>query len=288
MYVVVMDGSYLLHRVRFAAQSKDWKMFTFMFLRSMIKGIEEADETVDKVYVLWDKDGSAYREKLFPDYKISRKNRINDESIVAFYDSFAYLHKVLPTLGIISVVFAGIEADDFAFHLGRVNEKGVFISDDKDWFILMKEGFKLVRPLAEEYYDWKRMVETFGDNPTEWNRVYKALFGDASDDVPGFKGVGKGRAKTFADTIMSGSRQLGTTKAALAVMDNWKQYELNYKLVGFDHVVEQEKMFKSIVKAAEFDSKNFKPSQEKWFKIAADINSETLPQWYFRLIENLK
>ena len=79
------------------------------------------------------------------------------------------------------------------------NAKKTIISNDKDFIQLLDANTFLYRPCKEEIYDVEKVINEFNIHPTNF-ALARAFVGDASDNLPGAKGVGlKTMAKRFPE-----------------------------------------------------------------------------------------
>ena len=108
----------------------------------------------------------------------------------------------------ISKIFelAGYEADDIIGTIARdAAAKGadVFIvTADKDMLQLVDEQIKIYDPMKDRVLDVAYVRDKFGVGP-ERVTEFMALTGDASDNIPGIKGVGEKTAKELLSSFDS-------------------------------------------------------------------------------------
>jgi DNA polymerase-1 len=151
-------------------------------------------------YLAWVHDaGDSFRTQLYPEYKSTREKL--DEELQADFDrSVERIEKLLAAFRVPVVSVPGYEADDVIGTLARLGvERGwqvVVVSGDKDFYQLIGPGVALLNPgrggpaaVDELWVDATNAAERLGVPP---NQVvdYLALVGDASDNVPGVKGIG--------------------------------------------------------------------------------------------------
>jgi 5'-3' exonuclease len=151
------------------------------------------------VFVAWDTLGvDTYRHKLWPTYQ---GGRVFDDAIVRQLD-------VLPSL---AAAFGfgvgkkpGYEADDFmaaaAFAETRRGGHSLLLTTDRDAYQLVSESVTVLAPRSG-VRDLMRIgpeqvVERMGVLP-EQIPDFKALAGDASDNIPGARGIGPKQAATL-------------------------------------------------------------------------------------------
>ena len=137
--------------------------------------------------------------QLYPEYKSTREKL--DEELQADFDrSVERIENLLAAFRVPVVSVPGYEADDVIGTLARLGvERGwqvVVVSGDKDFYQLIGPGVALLNPgrggpaaVDELWVDATNAAERLGVPP---NQVvdYLALVGDASDNVPGVKGIG--------------------------------------------------------------------------------------------------
>ena len=161
-------------------------------------------------YVAWVNDaGTSFREERYPDYKSTREKL--DDSLQADFDrAVERICALLEAFRIPLVAIRGYEADDV---IGTLAEAGaarglqsVIVSGDKDFYQLIRPGITLLNPgrggpaaVDEVWVDESNAAERLGVPPHQVVD-FLALVGDASDNIPGVKGIGeKGAQKLLAE-----------------------------------------------------------------------------------------
>ncbi len=155
-------------------------------------------ENPDYIAVVFDYPGPTFRNELFPEYKANRQK--TPEEIKA---SIPYIKKILEAYNIPAIEVSGFEADDVIGTLAKRAEKEgmkVFmVTPDKDYGQLVSDTIFMLKP-AKSGSD----AEVLG--PAEIMNAYSirepaqvidilALWGDASDNIPGAPGIGEKTAK---------------------------------------------------------------------------------------------
>jgi DNA polymerase-1 len=161
-------------------------------------------------YVVWVNDaGTSFREARFPDYKSTRE-KLDDELQADFDRAVERITGLLEAFRIPLVTVEGYEADDVIGTLAiRGAERGlqsVIVSGDKDFYQLIGPGVALLNPgrggsaaVVESWVDESNASERLGVPPSQVVD-YLSLVGDASDNIPGVKGIGeKGAQKLLAE-----------------------------------------------------------------------------------------
>jgi DNA polymerase-1 len=182
------------------------------FVRSLGTLINAIQPT--SVYVVFDGEGSATnRKNLLPEYKSGRNlSRITNWEIFedvgdehdAKVDQIIRLIQYLKCLPVKTVALDKVEADDIIAHLSyklstEHDSQCFIVSSDKDFIQLINNKITVYRPIEKDYYTPDTVKEKFGVLPENFLQ-YKVLMGDASDKVPGIKGLGaKKLSKLFPE-----------------------------------------------------------------------------------------
>lgn len=143
--------------------------------------------------------GSSGREELFADYKATRRQMPE-----AMRATLPIMERLVEAMGILVLRQDGYEADDvigtLAVKAAAAGIEAVIVTADKDFVQLVREGIALYHPGANPrsgkqpvWTDVSNAHERFGV-PPEHICDYLALVGDASDNVPGAKGIGPAMA----------------------------------------------------------------------------------------------
>ncbi|MBO7720975.1 MAG: DNA polymerase I [Kiritimatiellae bacterium] len=148
-----------------------------------------------------DPDGPTFRHEAYAPYKAQRQKMPEDLAA-----SIPYAFELAEALKIQVVRVDGFEADDV---MGTLAVKGAaagfdvyLATPDKDAAQLVRPGVKLYRPAhagdAAEIYDEAGVCEHWHLREPRQMIDFLALAGDASDNIPGIRGVGE---KTAADLL---------------------------------------------------------------------------------------
>ena len=152
-------------------------------------------------YLCWVHDsGATFRDEMYADYKATREKLTED--LQADFDlGLAHVRTLLDAYDTPIVSLEGFEADDVIGSLARQGvEAGlnvVVVSGDKDFHQLVRPGVWLLNPgrggpasVDEHWVGVENGSERLGVAP-EFTTDFLALVGDASDNVPGVKGIGE-------------------------------------------------------------------------------------------------
>ncbi len=197
--------------------------------------------------VAWVNDsGSSFRDQIYPAYKATRQ-KLDDELQEDFDRSVERIEDLLSAWSVPLVTLDGYEADDVIGTLAvRGTEAGlqvVIVSGDKDFYQLIGPGVSLLNPgrrgpagVEEQWVDESNANERLGVPP---NRVidYLALVGDASDNIPGVKGVGDKTARKLIeefgdlDAILEHASGVSGKRAREALLNDADNARLSRNLV---------------------------------------------------------
>ena len=197
--LVLIDGNSLINRAFYAMPlltTKDGKFTNgvFGFLTMFIKTLTEIKP--DYAAVAFDLKAPTFRHKMYGDYKGTRKPMPEE-----LRPQIPLLKEVLSLMNIKIVEKEGFEADDIIGTLAKTNKiPTVIITGDRD-------SFQLVDKTTEVHFTRRGITDVNVlslDNFSEKTGLtpaqiidYKALMGDASDNIPGVSGIGEKTAKTL-------------------------------------------------------------------------------------------
>lgn len=196
--VILVDGNNLLFRSFYATSytgiiMRNSKGFptnaVYGFITMIHKILEE--EKPSYILVAFDK-GKTFRHDQYDWYKAGRQAMPDDLRL-----QFPKAKEVLDAMGIQHFEIDNYEADDIIGTLSRiVSEEEEFvatiISSDKDLLQLINDEVevKLLKNNGFIRMDREEFFKTYGVEPKRMIDI-KALMGDASDNIPGVKGIGE-------------------------------------------------------------------------------------------------
>jgi DNA polymerase-1 len=214
---ILVDGHSLAFRSYFAfAKGRDGGLRTttgiptsvcFGFLKSLLEVM--ASEQPEAMAIAFDLSLPTFRHEADDTYKADRPGTPED-----FVPDLKNLHELLEGLNLPIVTAPGYEADDVLGTLAlRASDAGYrvkILTGDRDLF-------QLIDPQKEisVLYLSSAFIQRGGTGPTEFGPEqvkeklgilpsqvvdYKALCGDASDNIPGVKGIGEKTAVQLLDT----------------------------------------------------------------------------------------
>ena len=178
------------------------------FLRDLLKR-----EKPDLIGVAFDPPGGSFRREMFPEYKANRPPTPEDIKL-----SVPYVKRLLEAMCIPILEVQGFEADDV---IGTLAKRGVeagydvfMVTPDKDYGQLVDDKCVIYNQKGDDIVKTDRAAieAKYGFSDPVLVRDVLALWGDASDNIPGVPGIGeKGAAKLV--------REWGTAENILANAD---------------------------------------------------------------------
>lgn len=205
--IVLVDGNNLLFRSYYATAytgniMRNKEGFPTNGLYGFVNMINKiiAEENPEYMMVAFD-IGKTFRHEKYDEYKGGRKETPEDLKV-----QFPVAKKILTAMGIKYLECAGYEADDIIGTISLWCEKdpeyeALIVSSDKDLLQLISDETKVKLLKTKDYImmDKKTFIETYGFEPIKMIDL-KALMGDASDNIPGVKGIGeKGAIKLLCE-----------------------------------------------------------------------------------------
>lgn len=162
-------------------------------LTYLIKDIEKQHPD----YVIFADEGTknkCVRKEIYADYKANRSETPSDLAI-----QIPICIDLIKQMGFTVAKEEGYEADDiiasYAKAYANLGAKVKIITSDKDLFQLVNENISIYNPLKQAEVTTEDCIKKFG---VGFDRclMAQAIIGDASDNVPGIKGIGvKGAAE---------------------------------------------------------------------------------------------
>lgn len=195
--ILLVDGNAMLFRAYYASKYTR-KMTTgngiptnavYGFITMFKKALSLIQP--EYVCVAWDSGKPTFRHKTYEAYKGTRKE-LDEELIV----QMPIIREYLDSAHIFRYEQEGIEADDIIGSMSRKfpDHEIIILSSDRDLLqlidehvsvLLMKKGITEMHLVNEQ-----ECVESFGVKPRQIIDL-KGLMGDASDNIPGVKGIGE-------------------------------------------------------------------------------------------------
>ena len=205
--IVLVDGNNLLFRSYYATAytgniMRNKEGFPTNGLYGFVNMINKiiSEEKPEYMMVAFD-IGKTFRHEKYERYKDGRKETPEDLKL-----QFPVAKKILTAMGIKYLECAGYEADDIIGTVSLWCEKdpeyeALIVSSDKDLLQLISDEtvVKLLKTKDYIMMDKNTFRETYGFDSIKMIDL-KALMGDASDNIPGVKGIGeKGAIKLLCE-----------------------------------------------------------------------------------------
>ena len=209
--VILVDGNNLMFRSYFATaysgsimrNSKGQATNALYGFVSMINKIV-SEENPEYMVVAFD-IGKNFRHDKYENYKDGRSETPED-----LKSQMPIARKILEAMGIVYLEKENYEADDIIGTLAKEADldpeyDALIISSDHDLMQLISPqvSMKMLKSKGDSiYYTPEVFKEEYGFEPVKIVDL-KALMGDASDNIPGVKGIGEKTAKTLIQTYGS-------------------------------------------------------------------------------------
>ncbi|HJS45450.1 MAG TPA: DNA polymerase I [Rhizomicrobium sp.] len=189
--------------------------------------------------VIFDASEKTFRNDIYKEYKAHRPPAPED-----LIPQFPLVRDATRAFGVSCVEMKGYEADDLIATYARLaREAGArctIISSDKDLMQLVVDGkVELLDTMKNRRLASAEVLEKFGVTPDKVVQVH-ALAGDASDNVPGVRGIG---VKTAAElinaygdieTLLARVNEIKQPKRRETLIENADNARISLRLVTLD------------------------------------------------------
>ncbi|MFA5449995.1 MAG: DNA polymerase I [Clostridia bacterium] len=189
--IILLDSNSLVNRAFYAMPYMSTKDGTptnavYGFATMLLRLI--ADHKPTHIAAVFDLPAPTFRHLMYDNYKATRKPMPDDLAV-----QMPILRQLLEAMNIKILQLEGYEADDIIGTIAkRFDDETIIVSGDRDVLQLIDSTTKIFntkRGVTDiRVYDLERLREE-GFTPKQVIE-YKALAGDASDNIPGAKGVG--------------------------------------------------------------------------------------------------
>ncbi len=215
--IFLVDGTATLYRAYFAIRAgltnrEGMPTNALYGLTNMFRKLIK-DERPEYMAVAFDTPEPTFRHEQYEDYKAQRPETPDD-----LITQSPYAPKICEALGITALEKPGYEADDVLGTLARRSREAgfqvVIVASDKDLLQLVGDGIVVMNPNKDNLLlDAAKVEEIFGARPDQVTDVL-ALWGDASDNIPGVTGIGeKAPSRSSASTEISSRPSSGLTRS---------------------------------------------------------------------------
>ena len=195
--LVLIDGMAIAYRAYFAfighpltnARGENTSA-VYGFTTAILQFLEK--HKPDYAAVCFDTAAPTFRHVMYEPYKAQRQAMPDD-----MRPQIQIIKDITKAYNIPQVELDGFEADDIIGTLSRMAENNnletIIITPDKDFCQLVTKKVKLMRPKDAnnmDLLDEEAVEKKYGLKPNQFID-YLALVGDASDNIPGVRGVGE-------------------------------------------------------------------------------------------------
>lgn len=208
--VVLVDGNNLMFRSYFAtlysgSTLRNKKGFPTNAIYGFVNMINKIISEEKPMYMAVAFDiGKTFRHEKYDYYKGKRDNTPDE-----LKEQFPIAKQILTAMNIKYFELQGYEADDIIGTFSKKCEqdddfKALIVSSDKDLLQLITDQTEVKLLKTKDYIrmDYKEFYDTYGIEPIKMIDL-KALMGDASDNIPGVKGIGEKTALKLLTTYGS-------------------------------------------------------------------------------------
>lgn len=242
--LILVDGSSFLYRAYFAAKAglstkSGFPTGATYIITRMLRNLVH-DYANHKILMTFDAHGPSFRNQLYPEYKSNRPPMPEDLAV-----QVPVIHHIVAAMGFPIIAMPGVEADDvLGSYAKAASEQGLKVlicTGDKDLAQLVNEHISLKDTMKDITYTREEVINKYGV-PPELIIDYLALKGDASDNIPGMKGVGDvtalcllqniGGVYTIKDNLdkVLNLEFRGKGTFGKRFTEQWPMIEISYKL----------------------------------------------------------
>ncbi|OFY91258.1 MAG: DNA polymerase I, partial [Bacteroidetes bacterium RIFOXYA2_FULL_33_7] len=247
---------------------------TFGFTNTLIDLLKKEKPT--HIAVVFDPPTPTFRHEMYKEYKANRDATPED-----IKKAVPYIKQIISSFNIPIIEQAGFEADDTIGTLAKKAEKEGFtvfmMTPDKDFGQLVSENIFMYKPKHSgneaEVWGVSEVIENFRIVRPDQIIDLLALMGDASDNIPGAKGIGIKTAQKLLAQFSTVERLIeNTSKLTGSVKEKIESSIENILLSKKLAIIEL-----NVPCKIDFDSMVLeKPDFEKMQKIFEDLEFKTL------------
>ena len=243
---VLVDGNALAYRSYFALKRLSTSTgvptnAVYGFVRALLDLMRAAGPEA-QVAVAFDAPGRTSRAEEYPEYKAQRAPMPTD-----LPQQLGVIKHLLDLLGVPRIEKSGTEADDLlatltarAVGAGRRVE---LVTSDRDVLQLVSDKVSVRSPDSRKLIGPAEVEAKYGVRPDQWVD-YRALTGDASDNIPGVAGIGPTAARNLLqhygtlDALLNDLASAKAGRQAQLIEDEREKLELSRRLSRLEDGVE--------------------------------------------------
>ncbi|MDP6567484.1 MAG: DNA polymerase I [Alphaproteobacteria bacterium] len=242
-HLYLIDGSAYIFRAYHALPSLSRKSDGMPigavsgFCNMLLKLVDDVrdDGEADYLAVVFDASRYSFRNEIYPEYKANRPPAPDD-----LVPQFPLVRQASEAFNLATIEMEGFEADDVIATYARLaREAGMkvtIVSSDKDLMQLVGDGVDMQDPMKQRKIGPDEVREKFGVGPERVIDV-QALWGDATDNVPGVPGIGVKTAAQLIgeygdlDSLLERAEEIKQPKRRQSLIDNADLARLSRQLV---------------------------------------------------------
>ncbi len=244
MAIYLIDGNSYVYRAYYAIRGLTDSQgrptgailgFTNMLLKIIRERRPEA------VIVAFDTPHPTERHLLFEDYKAQRPETPDD--LIA---QVPHIKQIISAMGIRTFEMPGYEADDVLATLAdeavRHGSDAFIVTSDKDMMQLVGPHIRVYDPMKDIELDSRAVEDKIGVPPKRVTE-YMALVGDASDNIPGVKGIGEKTARELLaefhslDEMLAHPERIKRERTRTLIVEGRESMRLSQQLAEINHKV---------------------------------------------------
>ncbi len=244
--IILIDAPNLAFRMFFAMERTNMRTLggiptwaTYGFFKAIFDLI---DKTKPKaIAAAYDCKEPTFRHKEYEEYKANRPEEMPEELSA----QWPYIREGLESFEIPIYELPGYEADDVIGTLAKKAAKDglnvLILTGDRDAFQLINDKIKVLVPSKGELKEYGRqeVFDYWGIWP-EQVIDFKSLSGDASDNIPGIKGIGEKTAEKLLtefgtlDNILKNAKTISKKGLQEKIINGEKSAYLSKRLATID------------------------------------------------------
>jgi DNA polymerase-1 len=212
------------------------------------------DLSPERCVVIFDAARENFRHQIYDAYKANR-----DQMPDSLKPQIPYFAKISEAIGLQTYKLEGYEADDLigtlAQSLNAIGGNVIIVTGDKDLAQLVNSRTVIFDPMKDAWFDEAAVFEKYGVAANQFVD-YLALLGDASDNIPGVKGIGPKSAAALLQHFGSVQgvvsrvgeiRELkglrGKEKLEALISESCGQLEVSYQLAQIKCDIDLQEIF---------------------------------------------
>ncbi len=235
---VLVDGNALAYRSYFALKRLSTSRgvptnAVYGFVRALLDLLRTSGEG-SQLVVAFDAPGRTSRAEEYEEYKAQRPPMPSD-----LPQQLGIIKHLLDLLGVPRLELPGTEADDLLATLAEqavaAGRRVEIVTSDRDALQLVSEHVSVRSPDARKLIDEDEVMAKYGVRPDQWVD-YRALTGDASDNIPGVAGIGPVAARALLqrygdlDSVLADLPNVEPARSAQLIAEDLANLQLSRRL----------------------------------------------------------